>query len=176
MQQGNKEVGALNVEEAIPLNSAQLPETIEPTSDSTQFTEELDKLNTILHKVKLHFKRVKGIMIKQCSKVVSIFRETRNHYPLGAPRVKPPLLCNSLQITQEPALGKSGATNSTQKANPLLSLARGIELGPPLWKSQTQTTRPPRRSSYGNVQGSVKQKKRRQGIASHFIEVKSNLK
>ncbi|KAH0734007.1 hypothetical protein KY285_009714 [Solanum tuberosum] len=34
-EQGNKEVGAVNVEEAIPLNSAQLPETIEPTSDST---------------------------------------------------------------------------------------------------------------------------------------------
>ncbi|WMV24733.1 hypothetical protein MTR67_018118 [Solanum verrucosum] len=51
-------------------------------------------------------------------------RETRSRYPLGAHRVKPPLLCNSSQ----PALGKPSATNSTQKANPLLSLARGFEL------------------------------------------------
>ncbi|WMV38794.1 hypothetical protein MTR67_032179 [Solanum verrucosum] len=35
--------------------------------------------------------------------------------------------------------------SSTQKANPLLSLARGFELRPPTWKSQAQTTGPPRR-------------------------------
>ncbi|XP_006363383.2 uncharacterized protein [Solanum tuberosum] len=42
---------------------------------------------------------------------------------------------------------KPGATSSTQKANPLLSLARGFELEPPTWKSQVQTAGPPGRAT-----------------------------
>ncbi|KAG5630313.1 hypothetical protein H5410_002030 [Solanum commersonii] len=52
-------------------------------------------------------------------------RETRSRYPLGAHRVKPPLLCNSSQTT----LKRQGVSN----------------LRPPTWKSQAQTTGPPLR-------------------------------
>ena len=50
--------------------------------------------------------------------------------PFGCTQKKTPLLCNCSQTTQEryPTLGKPDAMSSTQKANPLLSLARGFKL------------------------------------------------
>lgn len=57
-------------------------------------------------------------------------KENPQPLPFGRAQDKPPLLCNSSQTMQEryPALDKPSATSSTQKANPLLSLARGFEL------------------------------------------------